>query len=382
MVPQPVTTPSPAGCDGVHPELGAAMGDEHVEFLEAVLVQQQLDPLARCQLALGVLRVDAALSAPCPRHGAAHLDLLQDVFHGPLFPLASVRAQATRLSGRVKAACPGRADRTSDVQHGVLDLSARRRYIDAMSYSNARFLDRTTPPHIVTLVLLAGVSAMSMSVFLPSLPRMTEEFGTSYGVMQLSVSLYLACTALLQIVIGPVSDRYGRRPVVLGALAIFVLATIGCWLSTSAEMFLTFRMIQAAVAVGMVLSRAIVRDCVPQDEAASMIGYVTMGMSLVPMFAPMVGGLLDEAFGWRTTFLFTALCGAGLMALCWVDQGETHAAETRAASAPRSRNIPSFSRRTASGDMPSPPPSRRAVSSRFSAGLLTSRRRCSACPRG
>ncbi|GFE65678.1 multidrug effflux MFS transporter [Litoreibacter roseus] len=187
-----------------------------------------------------------------------------------------------------------------------------------------RFLDRSTPPHIVTLVLLAGVSAMNMSIFLPSLPRMTEELGTEYSIMQLSVSLYLACTAVLQILIGPISDRFGRRPVVLGALTVFVLATIGCYFATTIEAFLTFRMIQATVAVAMVLSRAIVRDMVPQNEAASMIGYVTMGMSLVPMFAPAIGGVLDEAFGWRSTFLFLIVFGIGLTALCWFDQGETN----------------------------------------------------------
>ena len=186
-----------------------------------------------------------------------------------------------------------------------------------------RFLDRTTPPHIATLILMAGVSAMGMSVFLPSLPAMAAEFGTDYGVMQLSVSAYLGFTAIIQIIVGPLSDRFGRRPVTLAALFIFALASLGCYLAQSAEMFLVFRMLQAAVAVGMVLSRAIVRDMVPQDQAASMIGYVTMGMSLVPMVAPSIGGLLDTTFGWRSTFLFLVFIGLGLMWLCWADQGET-----------------------------------------------------------
>ncbi|MFY0692123.1 MAG: multidrug effflux MFS transporter [Paracoccaceae bacterium] len=186
-----------------------------------------------------------------------------------------------------------------------------------------RILDRTTPPHVVTLILMAGISAMTMSIFLPSLPRMTEEFSTEYGVMQLSVSLYLACTAALQLIVGPLSDRFGRRPVVLGALVLFVVATLGCYLSTTVEVFLAFRMLQASVAICLVLSRANVRDMVPQDEAASVIGYVTMGMALVPMAAPMIGGALDEAFGWRSIFVFMALCGVAMLALCWADQGET-----------------------------------------------------------
>ena len=197
-----------------------------------------------------------------------------------------------------------------------------------MSYSSARLFNRATPPHIVTLVLLAGVSAMNMSIFLPSLPVMTQAFDTEYGVMQLSISLYLAFTAALQIIIGPLSDRFGRRPIVLGALAIFAMASLGCYLSTTIEMFLTFRMIAASVAVGMVMSRTIVRDVVPMAEAASMIGYVTMGMSLVPMFAPTIGGFIDEIFGWRAIFLFTFAAGAGLTLLCWADQGETNQAKS------------------------------------------------------
>ncbi len=188
---------------------------------------------------------------------------------------------------------------------------------------NVRFLDRTTPPHIMTLVLIAGLAAMNMSAFLPSLPAMTEYFGTDYAVMQLSVSLYLAVTAVLQLAIGPVSDRYGRRPVTLVCIAVFVVATIGCLLAPTIEMFLAFRMLQGAVAVGLVLTRAIVRDMVPQAEAASMIGYVTMGMALVPMIAPTIGGTLDEIFGWQATFVFLAVSGILIGALSWADLGET-----------------------------------------------------------
>jgi len=194
-----------------------------------------------------------------------------------------------------------------------------------------RFLDRTTPPHIITLVLIAGIGAMNMSVFLPSLPAMADHFGTDYSVMQLSVSLYLGMTAVLQLFIGPVADRYGRRPVMLVCMAVFLLATIGCMIAPTITLFLIFRMIQGAVAAGLVLSRAVVRDMVPQNEAASMIGYVTMGMALVPMFAPAIGGALDSAFGWQATFVFLAGTGLVIILLVWADQGET-APEGRATS--------------------------------------------------
>ena len=186
-----------------------------------------------------------------------------------------------------------------------------------------RFLDRTTPPHIITLVLLSGIAAMNMSAFLPSLPRMTEHFQTSFGVMQISVSGYLALTAFVQLMVGPLSDRYGRRSVILAAMSIFTVASIACAMADTIEVFLFFRLLQGAVATGIVLSRAIVRDMVPQDQAASMIGYVTMGMALVPMVAPMIGGALDQSLGWRSVFWMLAASGAALTLLCWVDQGET-----------------------------------------------------------
>ena len=186
-----------------------------------------------------------------------------------------------------------------------------------------RFLDRSTPPHIVTLILIAGISALNMSIFLPSLMVMTDYFQTDYATMQFSLSGYLAMTAVLQIFIGPVSDKIGRRPVVIGSMMIFVLASIGTYFATSITVFLVFRMLQAAVATGLVLSRAVVRDMVPQNQAASMIGYVTMGMALVPMLGPMIGGALDELFGWHATFLFLTICGVGVLAISYFDQGET-----------------------------------------------------------
>ena len=164
---------------------------------------------------------------------------------------------------------------------------------------------------------------MNMSIFLPSLNAMAAHFDTSYATMQLSVSAYLATTAILQLIIGPIADKYGRRPVVLGAMAIFVVATLGALTATRIEFFLGFRLMQAAIVTCMVLSRAIVRDLYPQDQAASMIGYVTMGMALVPMVGPMIGGALDQYFGWQSTFVFLAMVGTVLFLLAYMDQGET-----------------------------------------------------------
>ncbi|WP_425052263.1 multidrug effflux MFS transporter [Psychromarinibacter sp. S121] len=190
--------------------------------------------------------------------------------------------------------------------------------------NSVRFLDRSTPPHIFTLIVMASTSALTMNMYLPSLPKMTEHFGTEYAVMARSVTLFLLGNAVLQLFIGPVADRYGRRPVMLGGLAIFIVATIGCLLAPNAAVFLTFRLMQAFIVVGMVLSRAVVRDTNDQANAASMIGYVTMGMAVVPMLAPALGGLLDEWFGWQANFYAFLLFGIATFLLIWADQGETN----------------------------------------------------------
>ena len=191
------------------------------------------------------------------------------------------------------------------------------------SLPEAEFLDRRTPPRLVTLVLLTGLSSLAMNLMLPSLPQMATYFHAPYALMQLAVSLYLALSAVLQIVIGPISDRFGRRPVLLGGLALFLLATIGTLLAPNATVFLIFRMAQAVVTVGMVLSRAVVRDMVEGPRAASMIGYVTMGMSLVPMVGPVIGGALQEVFGWHSNFVMLLALGLVVAALTWFDLGET-----------------------------------------------------------
>ena len=188
---------------------------------------------------------------------------------------------------------------------------------------SVRFLDNSTPPHILTLILLTGMQALAMTIFLPSLSNMTAYFHTEYRIMQLSVAVYLAVNAVLQLIIGPVSDKYGRRPIILGGLILFLIATLGCTVASSAEIFLGFRMMQAAVVVTLVLSRAVISDTAPPDQAASMIAYVTMGMAVVPMIGPAIGGMLDETFGWKSNFILLFGLGVILLWLSWTDLGET-----------------------------------------------------------
>lgn len=189
--------------------------------------------------------------------------------------------------------------------------------------SGRLFLNRSRPPHIVTLILLSGLAALSMNVFLPSLPGMAAYFEADYAVLQLSVALYLLVNAILQVLMGPVSDKMGRRPVIMWGIGLFLLATLGCILAPTAEIFLAFRMAQSVVAVTIVLSRAAVGDMYEQGRAASMLGYVTMGVAVVPMIGPAIGGALEETFGWQASFWMLFGLGLAALGLTWADFGET-----------------------------------------------------------
>lgn len=178
-------------------------------------------------------------------------------------------------------------------------------------------------PHIATLILLAGLSALGMNLHLAALPSMSSHFEVDYRVMQLSVSLYLAGNAVVQIFVGPISDQMGRRPVLLASMALFLVATVGCIFATNVEVFFFFRVAQTVVAATMVLSRAAVRDMYDTNDAASMIGYVTMGMAIVPMIGPAIGGFLDQWMGWTAVFWALFLMGALTLAITYFDFGET-----------------------------------------------------------
>ncbi len=195
----------------------------------------------------------------------------------------------------------------------------------------------STPPRLVTLILLAASSTFALNMFLPSLPQIAEDLEASYGVVSLSIGGFLAVTAVLQMILGPVSDRIGRRPVLLAALGVFALASLGCAMASNVWVFLTFRLFQGAMTAGFALSMAIVRDTRPQGEAAGLIGYISMAMAVAPMVGPVVGGLLDATLGWRANFYLYALTGAALFIWVWVDLGETRRAAPAAPGAPPDR---------------------------------------------
>ena len=181
-----------------------------------------------------------------------------------------------------------------------------------------------TPPHLATLVCLTSVSVLSLNMFLPSLANMAADFQADYALVNLSIAGYLAVTALLQLVIGPLSDHYGRRPVMLAALCVFTVASLGCALAGDIWVFLAFRLLQGAVISGWAVSQAAIRDSYPPGEAASLLGYVVMAMAVAPMLGPVAGGFLDAWLGWRSNFYLLAAGGAAMLLVCWLDLGETN----------------------------------------------------------
>ncbi len=190
-----------------------------------------------------------------------------------------------------------------------------------------------TPPRFVTLALMAAVSVLSFNSIAPSLTAIADTFEASYARTSFAVSGFLGVTAVLTLLLGPLSDRYGRRPVLLTGIAVFFAASVGAALAQDIATFLICRTFQAAIAAGSVISSAVVRDVSEPDEAASRLGYLSMAMAVAPMLGPMIGGLLDTAFGWRAVFWAYAVAGAGLFVLCWVDAGETNTREDRSFAA-------------------------------------------------
>jgi len=183
----------------------------------------------------------------------------------------------------------------------------------------------TRPPGFWTLVGLTALAPLTLNMILPSLPAIAAELQVSYATANLALAGYLGLTALIQIVAGPLSDRFGRRPVVLAALAAFTLASTLCYLATSFPLFLAARLMQGAVISCFAMALAITRDTHDREQAAARIGLLGMSMAIAPMLGPLAGGAVETVFGWRAIFLGYALAGAALWLWCWHDLGETAA---------------------------------------------------------
>jgi DHA1 family bicyclomycin/chloramphenicol resistance-like MFS transporter len=183
------------------------------------------------------------------------------------------------------------------------------------------------PGTFALTALLAGLSAvgpLTTDMYLPSLPDIARQLGASSAQVQLTISAYLIGFAAGQIIYGPVSDRHGRKPVLIGAIALYCAASLVCALSTSIEMLIVARAFQAlGGSGGIVLTRAIVRDIYSGAHAGRELSVIGSVMALAPVLAPILGGVIQTGFGWRVTFF--ALVGAGFAgaAVVWALLPET-----------------------------------------------------------
>ncbi|MEA1889497.1 MAG: multidrug effflux MFS transporter [Pseudomonadota bacterium] len=163
---------------------------------------------------------------------------------------------------------------------------------------------------IITIALLTMIGPFSVDTYLPSFPELESEFRIDRSILLQSIGFYLIASAISTLFWGPLSDRAGRRVVIIGSLILYMFASIGCALSQDFNSFLLFRVLQGISASGgMVAGRAMIRDAHDERGAHRAMAYVMMLFALAPAIAPIIGGWLHQAFGWRSVFYFLALYG-------------------------------------------------------------------------
>lgn len=195
--------------------------------------------------------------------------------------------------------------------------------------SAARANEAATPPRLGTLILLTALSVLPVNMILPSLPEIASAFDADAALVNLTVAAYAALTALAEIVGGALSDRYGRRPVVLAALSAFVLASLGCAMANDIYVFLLFRTLQASIATCFSIALVIIKETSGGHKAASKFGYLAMGWAIAPMIGPTIGGSVEELFGWRANFVLLAVFGIAALALAISEIKESTADPSR-----------------------------------------------------
>ncbi|MCQ3942373.1 MAG: Bcr/CflA family drug resistance efflux transporter [Alphaproteobacteria bacterium] len=167
---------------------------------------------------------------------------------------------------------------------------------------------------LALLMVMTSIGPLTLNILIPAVPNIVVTMATDPATVQLTLSLYLLGLAVSQLALGPLSDRFGRRPVALVGLAITALASVAALAASTIGGLITARVVQAlGASTGLVIGRAVIRDLYDRDRAASMIGWVATAMVVAPMIAPLIGGILDTAFGWEATFAFVALMSAAVL---------------------------------------------------------------------
>ena len=193
---------------------------------------------------------------------------------------------------------------------------------------------RAEIPRLILLTMLVAFAGLSIDIAIPVLSAFAAAFQTSTANAQLTLSVFVFGFAAAQLVAGPLSDRFGRRPVLIGGCALYVAASVGCIFASSIEQLIGARFVQAlGCCAGPVVGRAIVRDLFGGERAAKVLAYMAMVMGFVPGVAPIVGGFLAQEFGWRAIFVALLCVGAAALVGCifvlretnrWKDPSAVH----------------------------------------------------------
>ncbi len=182
------------------------------------------------------------------------------------------------------------------------------------------------PPGVLIAVITAmtAVSSASNAQYLPSLPGIAVSLATTPAMVQLTLSVFMVAYACAQLVWGPLADRFGRRPMLLAGLGLYVASSVACATATSIEALILFRLLQAlAACAAPVLARAVVRDLYELKDAARVMAYVSAAFSLAPVLSPILGAFLEQQFGWRSNFVFMMTFGALVFVTVWLVLPET-----------------------------------------------------------
>ncbi|WP_315700939.1 MULTISPECIES: multidrug effflux MFS transporter [unclassified Bradyrhizobium] len=186
---------------------------------------------------------------------------------------------------------------------------------------------------LVLLVVMTGLAPISLYLLVPALPMLATTFGRDASVVQMTVSCYMVGIALSQLLLGPLSDRYGRRPVMLAGLALSIVASLGCILAQTLPQLIVARFLQAlGGASGMVISRAIIRDLYPRERIGAMISLVVAVMMIAQMLSPLTGGLIETALGWHAIFYVVAALSVAIAVAVTLALPETRRTRTEGAS--------------------------------------------------
>ena len=179
-------------------------------------------------------------------------------------------------------------------------------------------------PTNITLSAIAGIYILAQVIIVPALPDLGIIFLSDYRTIQLSVSAFSIGAAIVNLIAGPLSDRFGRRPIAIGFFIIFILSSLGSYFSENIYIFLLFRFFQASSAAGMVLARVIVGDIYSGSKATVMFGYISTIMAIGPLIGPLLGGLISDYLGSMQIFNFLTILGLLLFGLIIYDLDETN----------------------------------------------------------